>query len=62
MPIIEFKAFEHRLADEQKTTALIRRLTDAVRETYGDDVAHQTQVILYAIPPALWGIDGAPAG
>lgn len=62
MPIIEFKAFEHRLEDEQKTTALIRRLTDAVRETYGDDAAHQTQVILHAIPPALWGIDGAPAG
>jgi phenylpyruvate tautomerase PptA (4-oxalocrotonate tautomerase family) len=62
MPIVQFTAFEHRLHDEQQAAALIQRLTDAVRETYGEDAARDTQVILAGVPPRLWGLAGKPAG
>jgi phenylpyruvate tautomerase PptA (4-oxalocrotonate tautomerase family) len=62
MPIVQFTAFEHRLQDEQQNAALIKRLTDAVRDTYGEDAARETQVILAGVSPKLWGLAGKPAG
>jgi len=59
MPIVEVKAFEHRFsADDEKARRLIERLTDAVAETYGEEIRAETWVILEGVQPERWGFGG----
>jgi phenylpyruvate tautomerase PptA (4-oxalocrotonate tautomerase family) len=62
MPILQFTASDHRFEDKRQAADLIERLTDAVRVTYGEDAARDTQVILTGVSPKLWGLGGKPAG
>jgi 4-oxalocrotonate tautomerase len=59
VPIIEVKAFEPRFStDGEKARALIERLTDAVAETYGEELREETWVILEGVQPERWGFGG----
>lgn len=59
MPIIEVKAFEHRFAaDGEKSRLLIERLTDAIADTYGEELREETWVILEGVQPERWAFGG----
>jgi phenylpyruvate tautomerase PptA (4-oxalocrotonate tautomerase family) len=58
MPLIEVKAFESRFDDDAKAALLIEKLTAALGEVYGQDLADETWVILQGYPPAHWGFAG----
>ena len=59
MPIIEVKAFEHRFEDEAENAKIGSRFTEVVRETFGDDAAAETWVILEGVAPKCWGFGGS---
>lgn len=58
MPLIEFKGFEPRFRDPEVAEELIRRLTDAVADQFGRDVADETWVLVEGVDPARWGFAG----
>ena len=59
MPIIEVKAFDRRFDnDEDAARLLIERLTDALVQTYGEDLRDETWVILEGVSPRRWGFGG----
>ncbi len=62
MPLIEFKGYESRFRDPAVAAELIRRLTDAVADQFGREVADDTWVIVEGVEPARWGFGGAPRG
>lgn len=59
MPFIEVKAFEHRFQDDEKAELLIRKLTEAFGEVYGEEVGRETEVVLTGVSPKHWGFGGA---
>lgn len=62
MPIIEVHAFEQRFEDDETTTRLIERLTDAFVDVYGESVRAETWVLLDGVSPRHWGFGGAVRG
>lgn len=58
MPLIEFKAFEHRFADDATVERLIAALTNAVVEVYGEATRDETWVIVEGVMPQRWGFGG----
>ncbi len=58
MPYIGVKAFESRFESATQSAALIERLTQAMVETYGEDVRHETWVVLTGVPREHWGFGG----
>ena len=58
MPFIEVKAFEHRFEDDEKAAELIDRITRAMGETYGQEVADETEVVLTGVAKSKWGFGG----
>lgn len=58
MPYIDVKLVTGRLNAEREQQ-LIERITDAVASVFGDDIRHQTWIVLEEVAPARWGIGGA---
>lgn len=58
MPIIEVKAFSHRFEREDACAELVERLTDVVRELFGEAAAQETWVVLEGVSPQHWGFGG----
>jgi 4-oxalocrotonate tautomerase len=59
MPFIDVKIYDRRL-DENSSRELIERLTQAVVDTFDEDVRGQTWVTLTGVEPRHWGIGGRP--
>jgi 4-oxalocrotonate tautomerase family enzyme len=62
MPIVEFKAFEHRFTDQAKVDRLIAGLTEAVVDVYGEDLRNEIEVIVEGVDPKRWGFGGKVRG
>ena len=60
MPLINFKAIEGVISDEQKR-ALIQKLTEATVAVYGEGIRPVTTVIVEDVPSGAWGVAGNPA-
>jgi 4-oxalocrotonate tautomerase family enzyme len=58
MPFIEVKAFQSRFEDAEKAAALIERITQAMTDTYGEEVGRETEVVLTGVPRSNWGFGG----
>jgi 4-oxalocrotonate tautomerase len=58
MPLIEVKAFAHRFEDDERSSELIDRLTEAMVEVYGEAVREETWVVLDGVSPKHWGFGG----
>lgn len=58
MPIIEVKAFPHRFEEEAACADLVARLTDVVRDLFGEAAAQETWVVLEGVSPQHWGFAG----
>ncbi|MFI1917103.1 4-oxalocrotonate tautomerase family protein [Nocardia sp. NPDC020380] len=59
MPFINVKILEKRI-DPQHKDLLIAKLTDAVVETYGEEIRDHVWIVLEPIPAERWGIGGKP--
>jgi phenylpyruvate tautomerase PptA (4-oxalocrotonate tautomerase family) len=59
VPIIELKAFPHRFEREEACAELVTRLTEVIREMFGDEAAQETWVIPEGVSRKHWGFGGA---
>ncbi|HKG04492.1 MAG TPA: tautomerase family protein [Conexibacter sp.] len=60
MPIVSISAWETTL-DADVERKLIAELTDAVVNTFGEDIRPVTTVLIDAVPLSRWGSGGRPA-
>ncbi|RSM76855.1 hypothetical protein DL991_22375 [Amycolatopsis sp. WAC 01375] len=60
MPYIHVQILENRLTEETEPK-LIAAITDAVVETYGEDIREHVWVVLDPVPAHRWGLGGKPA-
>lgn len=60
MPIVSISAWETTL-DADVERKLIAELTDAVVNTFGEQIRPVTTVLIDAVPLSRWGSGGRPA-
>jgi 4-oxalocrotonate tautomerase len=58
MPFIEVKILEHRLT-EQTQRELVKQITQATVNVFGEDIQDQTWVVLTPVPADRWGVGGS---
>lgn len=61
MPHFNVQIFEEAL-DTEVETKLIRSLTEAVVDVYGDFARELAVVEIFGVPKSRWGVAGKPAG
>lgn len=59
MPYIHVRILEKRITEETELK-LIAAITEAVVQTYGEDIRESVWVVLDPVPAHHWGLGGKP--